>query len=103
MPAAPLLHKVPSLMGWPGSPSIWITLPLRTDTTWPQPTPQNGQMVVVAVAPRVFSGGIAGAQPDSDRAPMATAPVVRPLRNCLRVDRVAPSAVAVGSPSTCFG
>src|SRR5215510_7979540 len=87
MPAAPLLHKVPSLMGWLGSPSMLITLPLRVETTWPQPTPQNGQTVVVLVAPRVLSGGIAGAHPDCDKAPIATVPVVSPLRNWRRVDR----------------
>src|SRR5215469_8589685 len=85
MAAAPLLHKVPSLIGWPGSPSILITLPLRVETTWPQPTPQKGQTVVVLVAPRVLSGGIAGPQPDCDKAPIATVPVVRPLRNWRRV------------------
>ena len=63
MAAAPLLHKVPSLIGWPGSPSILMTLPLRVETTWPQPTPQKGQTVVVSVAPRVLSGGIAGSAP----------------------------------------
>src|SRR5262249_28108645 len=87
MPAAPLLHKVPSLMGWPGSPSMLITLPLLVETTWPQPTPQKGQTVVVAVAPRVLSGGIAGPHPDCDKAPIATVPVVSPLRNWRRVDR----------------
>src|SRR6266550_3321356 len=85
MPAAPLLHKVPSLIGWPGSPSMWITLPARVETTWPQPTPQKGQTVVVFVVPRVLSGGIAGAQPDCDKAPIATVPVVSPLRNWRRV------------------
>src|SRR5215510_5975140 len=87
MPAAPLLHKVPSLIGWPGSPSMLITLPLRVETTWPHPTPQKGQTVVVAVAPRVLSGGIAGPHPDCDKAPIATAPVVSPLRNWRRVGR----------------
>src|SRR5437773_3568000 len=87
MPAAPLLHSVPSLIGWPGSPSMLITLPASVETTWPQPTPQNGQTVVVFVAPRVLSGGIAGAQPDCDKAPIATVPVVNPLRNWRRVGR----------------
>src|SRR5689334_7243089 len=87
MPAAPLLHNVPSLIGWPGSPSILMTLPPFVETTWPQPTPQNGQTVVVLVAPRVLSGGIAGPHPDSDKAPMATVPVVSPLRNWRRVGR----------------
>src|SRR5215475_2105979 len=87
MPAAPLLHKVPSLIGWPGSPSMLMTLPLRVETTWPQPTPQKGQTVVVAVAPRVLSGGIAGPHPDCDKAPIATVPVVSPLRNWRRVAR----------------
>src|SRR5512134_1519011 len=87
MPAAPLLHKVPSLIGWPGSPSMLITLPARVETTWPQPTPQNGQTVVVLVAPRVLSGGTAGPQPDCVNAPSATVPVVSPLRNCRRVGR----------------
>src|ERR1043166_2510138 len=85
MPDAPLLHKVPSLIGWPGSPSMLITLPLLVETTWPQPTPQKGQTVVVLVAPRVLSGGIAGAHPDSVKAPIATAPVVSPFRNWRRV------------------
>src|SRR6185369_15592841 len=87
MPAAPLLHKVPSLIGCAGSPSMWITLPPREDTTCPQPTPQKGHTVVVVVAPRVLSGGIAGAQPDCDNAPIATVPVVTPLRNWRRVGR----------------
>src|SRR6185503_4355760 len=105
MPAAPLLHSVPSLIGWPGSPSMWITLPARVETTWPQPTPQNGQTVVVAVAPRVLSGGTAGAQPDCDNAPIATVPVVSPLRNCRRVERGAaglsasPWSAGLGSSS----
>src|SRR6185369_5680274 len=85
MPAAPLLHKVPSLIGCAGSPSMWITLPARDDTTCPQPTPQKGHTVVVVVAPRVLSGGMAGAQPACDNAPTATAPVVSPLRNWRRV------------------
>src|SRR5690349_3802561 len=85
MPDAPLLHRVPSLIGWLGSPSMWMTLPPRVDTTWPQPTPQKGQMVVVAVAPLVLSAGTAGAQPDWVNAPSATVPVVSPLRNCRRV------------------
>src|SRR5215831_16006317 len=85
MPAAPLLHKVPSLMGCLGSPSMLITLPLRVETTWPQPTPQKGQTVVVSVAPRVLSSGIAAPPPDGDKAPIATVPVVRPLSNWRRV------------------
>src|SRR5512147_1223586 len=87
MPAAPLLHNVPSLIGWPGSPSMLMTLPPLVETTWPQPTPQNGQTVVVLVAPRVLSGAIAGPHPDSDKAPMATAPVVSPFKNWRRVGR----------------
>src|SRR5215467_508776 len=98
MAAAPLLHKVPSLIGWPGSPSMLITWPLRVETTWPQPTPQNGQTVVVAVAPRVLSGGIAGAHPVCDRAPIATVPVVSPLRNWRRVDRDRSAFAALLSP-----
>src|SRR5262245_63538441 len=90
MPDAPLLHKVPSLIGWPGSPSMWITLPARVETTWPQPTPQKGQTVVVAVAPRVLSGGIAGPQPACVKAPIATVPVVNPLRNSRRVGLTGP-------------
>src|SRR5436190_11620837 len=85
MAEAPLLHKVPSLIGWPGSPSILITWSLRVETTCPQPTPQNGQTVVVFVAPRLLSAGTAGPHPDSARAPTATAPVVNPLRNWRRV------------------
>src|SRR5437762_13629038 len=87
MPAAPLLHKVPSLIGWPGSPSMWITLPARVETTWPQPTPQKGQTVVVAVAPRVLSGGLAGPQPARVTAPTATVPAVNLLRSWRRVGR----------------
>src|SRR5262245_10858909 len=87
MPDAPLLHRVPSLIGWPGSPSMWITLPPLVETTWPQPTPQKGHTVVVAVAPRVLIGGTAGPQPDCDNAPIATVPVVNPLRNWRRVGR----------------
>jgi hypothetical protein len=33
------------------------------------------------VAPRVLIGGTAGAQPDWVKAPIATVPVVSPLRN----------------------
>src|SRR5258705_6943317 len=84
MADAPLLHRVPSLMGWPGSPSMLITLPASVETTWPQPTPQNGQTVVVAVAPRGLSGGNAGPQPDCDKAPIATLPLVNPFRKCRR-------------------
>ena len=57
------------------------------ETTWPQPTPQNGQTVVVSVAPRVFSGGVAGAHPDCVRAPTAAVPVANPFMNCRRVGR----------------
>src|SRR5215510_1315557 len=85
MPAAPLLHKVPSLMGCLGSPSMLITLPLRVETTWPQPTPQKGQTVVVSVALRVLSDGIAAPPTDGDKAPSATVPVVSPLRSWRRV------------------
>ena len=63
---------------------MWITLPARDETTWPQPTPQKGQTVVVLIAPRVLRGGIAGAQPDWVKALIATVPVVSPLRNCRR-------------------
>src|SRR5262245_20605294 len=70
------------------------TLPSRVETTWPQPTPQKGHTVVVAVAPRVLSGGIAGAHPDCDKAPIATVPVVSPLRNWRRVDRNGPAFAA---------
>src|SRR4029453_13831839 len=87
MPAAPLLHKVPSLIGCPGSPSMLIPFPLSVGTPWPQPTPQKGQTVVVLVAPRVLSGGIAGPQPACVKAPIATVPVVSPLRNWRRVGR----------------
>ena len=66
MPAAPLLQSVPSLTGWPGSPSMLMTAPFFVETTWPQPTPQKGQTVVVGVAPRVLSGGIAGPHPACD-------------------------------------
>src|SRR5215471_407781 len=62
-----------------------ITLPLRVETTWPQPTPQKGQTVVVSVAPRVLSGGIAAPLTDGDKAPIATVPVVSPLRSWRRV------------------
>ena len=62
-----------------------ITVPLRVETTWPQPTPQKGQTVIVSVAPRVLSGGIAGPHPDCDKAPSATVPVVSPLRSWRRV------------------
>src|SRR5688572_12659554 len=85
MAAAPLLHKVPSLIGWPGSPSMLRTAPLRVETTWPQPTPQKGHTVVVLVAPRVLGGGIAGPHPVCDRAPIATVPVVSPLSHWRRV------------------
>src|ERR1044071_6087326 len=88
MPEAPLLHKVPSLIGWPGSPSMLITLPFFVDTTWPQPTPQNGQTVVVLVAPRVLSiGWSRGRRPLlSHKTPFfPPAPVVSPLRNWRRV------------------
>src|SRR5207344_1976875 len=101
MADAPLLHKVPSLIGWPGSPSMLMTLPLRVETTWPQPTPQKGQTVVVAVAPRVLSGGIAGPHPDCDKAPIATAPVVNPLRNWRRVGRSG-SPCALSAPCSRF-
>src|SRR4029453_8848791 len=106
MAAAPLLHKVPSLMGWPGSPSMLITFPLSVETNWPQPTPQKGKNVVASVAPRVLSGGIAGPQPDCVKAPIATVPVVNPLRNCRRVGcgtaaLTAPSSSS-GLPSSSF-
>src|SRR5258705_13278876 len=84
MADAPLLHRVPSLMGWPGSPSMLITLPASVETTWPQPTPQNGQTVVVAVAPRGLSGGIAGPPPGCGNAPIATGPGLNPLGNWRR-------------------
>src|SRR5262245_52496218 len=79
MPDAPLLHKVPSLIGWPGSPPLGTPWPRRAETPGPQPTRQKGQTVVVAVAPRVLSGGIAGPQPDSENAPIAPVPVANPL------------------------
>src|SRR5712664_352665 len=85
MADAPLLHKVPSLMGWPGSPSMLTTWPRRVETTWPQPTPQKGQTVVVGVEPAVLIGGLAGAHPACDRAPIARVPVVNPPRNWRRV------------------
>jgi hypothetical protein len=79
---------------------MWITLPPFEETTWPQPTPQKGQTVVVLVAPRVLSGGIAGAQPDCVRAPIATVPVVNPLRNCRRVERGAAGLTASSRSSS---
>jgi hypothetical protein len=39
---------------------MFITRPFCVETTWPQPTPQKGQTVVEAVAPRVLSAGTAG-------------------------------------------
>src|SRR5258705_12686675 len=81
MADAPLLHKVPSLMGWPGSPSMLTTWPRRVETTWPQPTPQKGQTVVVGVEPAVLIGGRARAHPPCDRAPIARVPVVHPPRD----------------------
>src|SRR5262249_40833964 len=51
------------LTGWPGSPSMLTTVPAFVETTWPQPTPQKGQTVVVGVEPRVSSCGTAGPQP----------------------------------------
>src|ERR1043166_5657496 len=98
MPEAPLLHKVPSLTGCFGSPSMLMTRPSRVDTTCPQPTPQNGQTVVVSVAPFVLSVGLAGAHPVSDNAPIAAAPVVTPLRNWRRVGCSGPPSA--GAP--CF-
>src|SRR5262249_56803256 len=83
--AAPLLQSVPSLIGWPASPSMLMTLPWRVETTWPHPTPQKGQTVVVSVAPRVLSDGIAAPPPDGDKAPSAIVPVVSPLRSWRRV------------------
>ena len=62
-----------------------MTAPFFVETTWPQPTPQKGQTVVVGVAPAVLSGGIAGAHPACDRAPIASVPVVNPPRNWRRV------------------
>jgi hypothetical protein len=62
-----------------------MTRPFCVDTTCPQPTPQNGHTVVVAVAARVLSGGTAGAQPVCVTAPAATAPLVNAPRNCRRV------------------
>src|SRR4030095_10614325 len=56
MADAPLLQSVPSLTGWVGSPSMLMTAPFFVETTWPQPTPQKGQTVVVGVAPRVLRG-----------------------------------------------
>src|SRR6266478_8986601 len=85
MAAAPLLHRVPSLMGWLGSPSMLATLPLRVETTWPQPSPQKGHTVVVSVAPRVLGGGTTGPPSAGDTAPSATVPVVNPERNWRRV------------------
>ena len=79
-----------------------ITLPPSVETTWPQPTPQKGQTVVVLVAPRVLSGGIAGAQPDWLSAPMATVPVVKPFRNSRRVGRGC-AAFAASQLSSGFG
>src|SRR5262245_12828163 len=99
--AAPLLHSVPSLIGWPASPSMLITLPWRVETTWPQPTPQKGQTVVVSVAPRVLSGGVAGSPPDGDKTPTATVPVVSPLRNWRRVG-CGGSVFAAASPPSRF-
>src|SRR4029450_9558069 len=74
MADAPLLHSVPSLMGWPGSPSMLTTVPAFVETTWPQPTPQKGQIVVVGVEPRVLSGGTAGPQPAGGSGPAGTVP-----------------------------
>ena len=79
-----------------------ITLPPSVETTWPQPTPQKGQTVVVLVAPRVLSGGIAGAQPAWLSAPIATVPVVSPLRNWRRVGR-GDAAFAGSQLSSGFG
>ena len=62
-----------------------MTAPFFVETTWPQPTPQKGQTVVVGVAPRVLIGGIAGPHPACERAPAATAPVVNPPKNWRRV------------------
>src|SRR5262249_8907145 len=90
MAAAPLLHRVPSLTGWPGSPSMLMTVPAFVETTWPQPTPQKGQTVVVGVEPSVLSGGTVGPQPAWVRAPAATAPVASPPRNWRRVGCVGP-------------
>src|SRR4030095_11042428 len=90
MAEAPLLQSVPSLTGCEGSPSMFITWPFCVETTWPQPTPQNGHTVVEAVAPRVLSTGTGGPQPAGGGAPAATAPpvtapVVRRPRNWRRV------------------
>src|SRR5258708_40183080 len=84
MADAPVLHKVPSLMGWPGSASMLTPWARRVETTWPQPTPQKGQTVVVGVEPAVLIGGLAGAHPACDRAPIARVPVVNPPRNWRR-------------------
>src|SRR4030095_14745957 len=92
MAAAPLLHRVPSLTGWLGSPSMLMTAPWRVETTWPQPTPQKGHTVVVEGAPRGLSGGTAGPHPACDRAPIATVPVVSPPRNLRRRGRGAAPA-----------
>jgi hypothetical protein len=54
------------------------------------------------VAPRVLSGGIAGPQPDCDKAPIATVPVVSPLRNWRRDDSAGAFAALVFAFSSLF-
>ena len=45
--AWPLLHRVPWLMGWSGSPSTLMSFYPLVLAMRPQPTPQKGQMEVV--------------------------------------------------------
>ena len=75
--AAPFGHSRPREIGLAGSPSIWVISPSRTNTRWPHPTAQYGQIESTTLLPSVR-----GARP-ADRDDCAAAPFpAGSVRNC---------------------